>query len=285
MRLTLVAALATFAAFSSNAQSACPSDEEVASIAERFAKVQRVANPPADMSMDDAVCGRDKLAKLLSKTYGKVIGYKAGLTNAAVQKRFNHDQPVRGTLLEKMILNEGSELPDRLGTRPVIEADLIVEVADSGINTAKTPIEALRHLSRIYPFIELPDLFLEEPGKLNGPSIVYANAFARLGILGKPIAVKASPELVDALANMTVQVLDANGKEVENAKGTAILGQPLNAVLWLVKDLSASGISLKQGDLLSLGSFSRALPAKPGTAVKVVYEGLPGNPSVSVRIK
>jgi 2-keto-4-pentenoate hydratase len=160
-----------------------------------------------------------------------------------------------------------------------------VEVAGSGINRAKTPLEALRHLSRIYPFIELPDLFLEEPGKLNGPSFVYANVFARLGILGKPIPVKASTEVVDALADMTVRVLDGNGKEVEAAKGAAILGQPLNAVLWLVKDLNASGIALKQGDLLSLGSFSRALPAKPGMAVTVVYEGLPGNPRVSVRVR
>jgi 2-keto-4-pentenoate hydratase len=285
MRLTLVAGLATVAAFSSNVQAACPSDEDIASMAERFANLQRIPNPPAGMSMEDAVCGRDKLTKLLGKNYGRVIGYKAGLTNPAVQKRFNHDRPVRGTLFEKMLLNEGAELPDRLGARPGIEADLIVEVAGSGINRAKTPLEALRQLSRIYPFIELPDLFLEEPAKLDAPGFVYANVFARLGILGRPIPVEASTEVVDALADMTVRVLDGNGKEVEAAKGAVILGQPLNAVLWLVKDLNASGISLKQGDLLSLGSFSRPLPAKPGMAVTVVYDGLPGNPRVSVRVR
>jgi 2-keto-4-pentenoate hydratase len=42
---------------------------------------------------------------------------------------------------------------------------------------------------------------------------------------------------------------------------------------------------LKKGDLLSLGSFSRLLPPKPGTGAKVVYDGLPGNPTVSVRFK
>ena len=59
----------------------------------------------------------------------------------------------------------------------------------------------------------------------------------------------------------------------------------MNAVLWLVKDLKASGIALKKGDLLSLGSFSKLLPPKSGTSAKVTYEGLPGNPSVSVRFK
>jgi 2-keto-4-pentenoate hydratase len=72
---------------------------------------------------------------------------------------------------------------------------------------------------------------------------------------------------------------------LETAKGTAILDQPLNVVLWLVKDLNASRTPLKKGDLLSLGSFSKLLPPKPGTGAKVTYEGLPGNPTVTVRFK
>ena len=41
------------------------------------------------------------------------------------------------------------------------------------------------------------------------------------------------------------------------AKGKALLGNPLNAVLWLVKDLAATGEKLKSGDLISLGSFAK----------------------------
>jgi 2-keto-4-pentenoate hydratase len=125
----------------------------------------------------------------------------------------------------------------------------------------------------------------EDPSKITGPSLVYANVAARLGVLGKPINVKATPAFVDALAGMTVRLVDQDGKELETAKGSAILDNPLNVVLWLVKDLSATGIALKKGDLLSLGSFSRLLPPKPGSSVKLTYEGLPGNPTVSVRFK
>jgi 2-keto-4-pentenoate hydratase len=84
---------------------------------------------------------------------------------------------------------------------------------------------------------------------------------------------------------MTVRLLDLDGKELDSAKGSAILGHPLNAVLWLVKDLNDSGIALKKGDLLSLGSFSRLLPPKPGTGATLVYEGLPGNPTATVRFR
>lgn len=254
-------------------------------MAASFANLQPAPNAPADMTMADGVCGRDKFTNFLSQNYGKVIGYKAGLTNPAVQKRFNHANPVRGTLFEKMLLQDGAEVPAKFGARPLFEADMVMEVKDAGINNAKTPLEALQHISRIYPFIELPDLLVQDPAKITGPSLVYSNVGARLGVLGKPIAVKATPELVNALANMTVRLVDQDGKELDTAKGSAILEQPLNAVLWLVKDLNASGISLKKGDLLSLGSFSRLLPPKSGTGAKAIYEGLPGNPTVSVRFK
>ncbi|MBI5909557.1 MAG: fumarylacetoacetate hydrolase [Betaproteobacteria bacterium] len=285
MKLLLPIAAITLGMSALSVRAACPSDTDAALMAARFANLQPVPNPPADMSMADAVCGRDKFTLFLGQNYGKVVGYKAGLTNPAVQKRFNFPNPVRGTLFEKMLLKDGVEVPAKFGARPLFEADMVMEVRDAGINMATTPLEALRHISRIYPFIELPDLVVEDPSKITGPNIVYSNVGARLGVLGKPFAVKATPQLVEALANMTVRLTDQDGKELEAGKGNAILGQPLNAVLWLVKDLKASGIAMKKGDLLSLGSFSRLLPPKPGTGAKVTYEGLPGNPSVSVRFK
>lgn len=268
-----------------NVSAACPSDSDAAAMAGQFARLEPVPNPPSDLTLSDAFCGRAKFTAILGRSHGRVVGYKAGLTNPAVQKRFNYPSPVRGTLFEKMLLQDGAEVSAKFGARPVFEADIIVEVKDAGINNATTPLLALQHIARIYPFIELPDLMFEDPRKITGPSLIYANVAARLGVLGKPIDVEASQALVDALASMTVKLVDQDGKELEIAKGTAILEQPLNVVLWLVKDLKDDGIALKKGDLLSLGSFSRLLPPQPGTGAKVTYEGLPGNPSVSVRFK
>jgi 2-keto-4-pentenoate hydratase len=55
--------------------------------------------------------------------------------------------------------------------------------------------------------------------------------------------------------------------------------------LWLVQDLEKSRIQLKAGDMLSLGTFTQPMPPRPGLAATVRYEGLPGNPAVSVRFK
>jgi len=265
------------------AAAACPTPETMAKLAADWRAMVPATGLDAGMSMADGLCGQKLLLAELAKTQGKVVGYKAGLTNPAVQKRFGHDAPVRGTLFEKMLVADGAEVPARFGARPVFEADLVVEVKDDGVNAARTPAEVLAHLSRIIPFIELPDLTLDPKETLNGPALAAINVGARLGVLGKGVA--PAPEHVDALAKMSVVIRDQDGKELARGPGSGILEHPLNAVIWLAKDLARDGQRLKAGDLLSLGSFSPLLPPKPGLAVTVTYEGLAANPAVGVKFR
>jgi 2-keto-4-pentenoate hydratase len=284
MRHILLASLLA-STFAFSAHAACPSAEQVTALAADWARMTPARGLSKDMPMEDALCMREMLVKELGLSQGKVVGYKAGLTNKAVQERFGYPQPVRGTLFEKTLLQDGAEVPAKFGSRPVFEADMVVEVKDEGINQAATPLDVLKHLSKIYPFIELPDLVVAPGEPLNGAVITAINVGTRLGVLGKPIDAAATPDMVAALAQMTVVMRDQDGKELAKGAGAGILDQPLNAVIWLAQDLAKSGIKLRAGDLLSLGSFSPLLPPKAGTRVTVSYEGLPGNPSVSVGFK
>ena len=99
-----------------------------------------------------------------------------------------------------------------------------------------------------------------------------------------PLPVEATPAFSDRLRDMEV-LLMADGAEVDRGKGSDVLEHPLNAVVWLVNDLAKQGLALKPGDLVSLGSFSRLMPPKPGMAVQVIYQGLPGTPMVAVQFK
>lgn len=266
-------------------QSACFTQDQVVAFVSDWSELRPLKGLDTRMSPEDGMCSQRRFVAGLSKTLGKAVGYKAGLTNRAVQQRFDYFQPIRGVLLEKMLLADGAEIPAKFGARPVFEADLVVEVKDEGINDAKTPREVLRHVSRIYPFIELPDLVVAEGEPLSGSVLVAINAGARLGVLGRPIPAEPSATLVNALAQMSVITSDQDGKVLAEGRGAAVLDHPLYAVVWLAADLAKSGERLRAGDLLSLGSFSPLLPPKPGSIVKVRYEGLPGNPGASVRFR
>ena len=78
---------------------------------------QTVPQPAGELSMADGQCGRDKVVRYLAQAYGETVGYKAGLTNPAVQKRFNADAPVWGTLYRDMLLPEDSTVEAAFGAR------------------------------------------------------------------------------------------------------------------------------------------------------------------------
>ncbi|WP_424101399.1 2-keto-4-pentenoate hydratase [Moorena producens] len=234
------------------------------------------------LSVEQAQALQDQFVQQLSSSLGNVVGYKAGLTNPAAQERFKVSEPIRGVLLEKMLLNSGAVVPAKFGTRPVYEGDLMVRVGSEEINNATTPKEALAALDAVIPFMELPDLVYDPKVSLNGTALVAINVGARLGVLGTPIPLSATPDWEERLKNIKIVMVDKAGNELAVGKSSALLGNPLQVVLWLKDSLKASGKVLKKGDLLSLGSMTPLVPVKSGTTIRAQYIGL--DPKVKVEI-
>lgn len=253
-------------------------------IAESFLKKIPVAEVEPNLTMEQASKVQERFVSLISKEYGEPVGYKAGLTNPVAQKAFGVNQPIRGTLLSKMFLKNGASIQANFGARPLSEGDLIVRVGSEAINDAKTAFDALKSLDAVIPFIELPDLVYDPKVKMTGPAIVAINVGARLGVSGDPIPLSQSQEWVDRLKNFSIQILDEKNAVLAEGKGTALLGDPLNAVLWIKDSLLAEGKRLKKGDLLSLGTVTRMMPAKPGTTVRAKYTGLDPKGPVEVSV-
>jgi 2-keto-4-pentenoate hydratase len=252
-----------------------PSEANIKAVAEAWLAKKPAQSFGAAMSMAEAAKVQGRYIALIAKNLGSVVGYKAGLTNPAVQKRFNYDKPVRGTLFAKMILSGPARVPAAYGARPVFEADMIAVVGDAKkLMAAKTPLQALQALKEIRSFIELPDLVFDPQVKLDGPHLLATNVAARLGVLGDPIPLPATSESVTKLAEVKIEVIDQTGAVLGGGKGSDVLDNPLNAVLWIAESLRGDGKKLKKGDLLSLGSFSALMPPKAGTTITVRYTGL-----------
>jgi len=261
---------------------ACPSDADIDAYLEDFTQRSLSKAYTNEISVADAECAKQKLAKKLTHVLGSQIGYKAAFTSAAVQQRFGVDGPRWGYMYDRNIVDIIAVLPHDFGAHPLYEADLIVKVKDASLSEASTPLEALAHLESIVPFIELPDLMLD--GQFSGNRFTAINVGFRGGVVGQEIPVQVTQAFADSLANMTVVLIDeADGtKELGRSKGNAIMGNPLNAAIWLAKSLKQAGISLKKGDLLSLGSLITPAPTQAGMRVRLQYIGLPGDPTVSV---
>jgi 2-keto-4-pentenoate hydratase len=180
-------------------------------------------------------------------------------------------------LFEPMFIEDGGSIARSFGHRTLIEPDLMVIVKDEGIMEATTELEAAEHLSSVNPFMELPALQLAEGEKPTGTGLVALNIVATKMVMGPGVTVEATPEFVQALADMETVFTDEAGNVIQTAPGSALLGNPLKVVLWLVEDFKSRGKTLKAGDRLSLGAPGKLFPLKEsGKTYTYTLNGLPG---------
>ncbi|SMX38080.1 2-keto-4-pentenoate hydratase [Maliponia aquimaris] len=257
----------------------CASDAAIETyVADYLSKTPTAALVP-DGTMDDAQCTQEKLVDALIPHLGEVIGYKAGLTSKPAQERFGATEPVAGVLYANMMLEDGAAVPVNFGARSLFEADLILVIGDDGINGAATAEEAIMHISAVHPFIELPDIVYAEGQPITDVTLTANGVAARMGVLGAAIPVEDPDVMLAALAAMTVTVRDAEGTVMSEAPGAAVLGNPVNAVLFLM----SKGYIMQEGDLISVGSIGPLLaPPQAKGGASVTYVGLPGDPVVTV---
>lgn len=78
-----------------------------------------------------------------------------------------------------------------------------------------------------------------------------------------------APDLTDL--NQVVVTARINGKEVARAAASTILGHPLDAVVWLAKELASQGQRLNAGDLVATGSCTPILQVLPGQQLQVDF--------------
>lgn len=281
----LFTALLMGLALAPSAQAACPDDVAVARFAGQVLQRQS-PTPFIGLSAADGRCVQNKLIAIFAQPLGDVVGYKLGLTNPAIQQRVGIDHPIRGAIFHATLrASSGAEIEARFAAVPVLEADMLVRIGMGGVEAALNDHAALiRHIDQVIPFIELPDLVYAPDHRPSLGDLLAINVGARLGIVGRPIAVTPSAEFAAALGRMSIS-LHQDGREVSRAPGAAILGHPLNALAWIARDLAREGRPLREGDIISLGSFSPPQPVAPGQVWTARYEGLGEAQDVLVRFR
>ncbi len=275
MRLLVLFGLVLFSLSPVSLAVAAPCPEASVSAGETLARAWREHEPVAAPGVEDlpaARCIQVAMVAALDDVLGPRAGWKVGLASEAVQRRFGADQPVAGVLPGDRLYPDGAELNRAFGARPMVEADLVVRVADAAIMRATSRREVLGHLDAVIPFIELVDLMVVPGEPLNSPVITAFNVGARGGVLGAPVPVTEA--MLESLGGMRVEVRDGGGRALGEYPGAAILGHPLDAVRWLIGELEARGESLRAGDLLSLGSFGPPLAVDSLDGLHVRYHGL-----------
>jgi len=194
------------------------------------------------------------------------IGWKVGLTSPAIQQQFGFAEPVFGCLLADGVKPTGHVFRGAELIRPGFEVEMCVRL--------RRPLSGPADMMQVRQAIEVchPALeIIETRGDFRGQlALALAdNAQQKAIVLGDPVPLGADLDCSRILARVEI-----NGAEAARGSGAGVLGDPLNSVAWLAQKLAEFGRSLREGELVMTGSFTRQFPLAPGDRVRAEFSGL-----------
>ena len=201
----------------------------------------------------------------------KHIGWKVGLTAKPIQEQFGFHEPVFGCILESV--PSGTTLKSSEMIVPGFESELCLRMA-TGLSGTITMDQARAAVSGVHPALEI----IETRGDLSAQIAVALadNAQQKTVVLGDAVPLGAT--MLDHVACKVTM----NGATVAEGTGAAVLGNPLNSVIWLAGKLKAMDRAIRPGDIIMTGSFVRQFPLAAGDNVRVDYTGI-GHVQISVQ--
>lgn len=192
------------------------------------------------------------------------VGWKIGLTSAAMQEQLGVDEPDFGPLLDDMDL-AGKPCPNGRLIEPRVEGEIAFVMRD-GLEGAGLDLEAvLAATERVVPAIEVIDSRIAA-WRIKLADTIADHASAAAFQVGGPGCGPRDHDL--AAMEMSLKV---DGDEVDSGVGAAVLGHPANALIWLAETLAPLGERILPGDLVLAGALTASVPARPGALVEADF--------------
>lgn len=196
------------------------------------------------------------------------VGRKIGLTSAVVQTQLGVDQPDFGMLFADMAIPDGAEVPGAAVLQPRIEGEVSFVLGDDLDMELATAADVMRAIDYAVASIEIVGSRIAD-WDINIVDTIADNASSGLFVLGN-----APRMLEDFDPRLCGMVVEHRGEPVSVGAGAACLGNPLNAVVWLAREMVARGRPLLAGDIVMSGALGPMVPVTPGEVYEVRINGL-----------
>lgn len=191
-----------------------------------------------------------------------VVGYKIGCTAKDQQRLLGIPEPFFGRLFAPFLKESPAELSASAFHMLGVETELAFRIK-RGLKPRKAAYkldEVTSAVASVHPALEIVDSRLSDWTRRGAPSIIADNSGNAALVLGPPI--KGWQDL--DLAKMSAK-LAFDGEVVGRGRSSKVMGNPLKALLWLANKLSAAGISLLRGDVVTTGTITGLNFARAGT--------------------
>lgn len=197
-----------------------------------------------------------------------VKGHKVGLTSMAMQRLLGVSEPDFGHLLDDFFHLEHMPIPMGRFIQPRIEPEVAFVLKRALHGPGVTVAEAIAAVDFVLPALEIVDSRIRD-WKIGLFDTISDNASSGAIVLGS-----TPTKLRDVDLRKSGCTMHRNGVLVGTGAGGAVLGSPLNSLVWLANTVGALGTSLEAGHVVLPGAITAMVPVAGGDTVTAAFAGL-----------
>lgn len=215
------------------------------------------------LTVDDAYAIQRALIAGHAAAGRTVTGRKIGLTSEGIQKQLGVDQPDFGVLFDTHTFGDGAtvSLAALHTIIPRIEGEIGFLLSRPLAGPGVTAQDVREATAGVMPVFELIDSRIRD-WKITLVDTVADNASCLGAVIGDHVTLPDAGPLPS-----TKMTLARDGEVVMAGEGSAVLGDPAEAVAWLANELGRRGDELPAGVPILSGSLTPAIDATPGVYV------------------
>lgn len=194
-----------------------------------------------------------------------VAGWKIAATSQAGQAHIAVSGPLAGPVFADRLQGSGATLSLSANRMRVAECEVVFRMARSLAPRARPyrREEVLAAVGSLHPGVEVPDSRFLRFERAGEAQLIADCACSHDMVLGAAIV---PDERVQRLPELGVQARVSDGRTPEGV-GANALGDPVEALAWLVNELSATGRTLEAGQFVTTGACVPPIPVAPGQRV------------------
>jgi 2-keto-4-pentenoate hydratase len=225
--------------------------------------------PDGPATISDAYDIQQRYVALLRGEHGNAVGYKVGLTSAAMQTFCGIDHPIAGVVLERRLHRSGARVRRSDFGRLGLEFEIGVRIKSDIPVTGKpwTAETIAPHIDGVCAAIEIVDDRSADYSNLDVLTLVADNSW-NSGIVLSQFATQW-PDLESVLGRAT-----KDDVAIGEGHGRDILGHPFNSVAWLATQLASRGVELKAGQVVMTGSVMKTVFPMEDASYRFELEGI-----------
>ena len=243
-----------------------PADQAAQLLAGSWIDRRHLDELPQPLRPRTLVEGRAIQAFWTGVTGEAIAGWKIAATSEAGQRHIAVAGPIAGPVFASHVYGDGATVSLAANRMRVAECEIVFRVGRDLPPRAQpyTRAEVLAAIRSVHPGIEVPDSRFVR-FELAGEAQLAADcACCNDMVLGAGVAPDAR---VQELPALIVRARVSDGRTPQGL-GSNVLGDPVEALRWLVNDLAGSGRTLAAGQFVTTGACVVPIPVLPGQRVE-----------------